>query len=79
MKDQLQKCDNITLHRDGTTKKGRHYYGLEFSIKEKTITAGVRGGKADAYVDCGNEFIGVLRRMQRYFSHIFDGTDVQAE
>ena len=25
------------------------------------------------------EFIGVLRHMQRYFSHICDGTDVQAD
>ena len=25
------------------------------------------------------EFIGVLRHMQRYFSHIFDGTNVQAD
>ena len=25
------------------------------------------------------EFIGVLRNMQRYFSHLCDGTDVQAD
>ena len=25
------------------------------------------------------EFIGVLRHMERYFSHICDGTDVQAD
>ena len=25
------------------------------------------------------EFIGVLRHMQWYFSHIYDGTDVQAD
>ena len=25
------------------------------------------------------EFIGVLRHMQRYFSHICDGTDMQAD
>ena len=25
------------------------------------------------------EFIDVLRHMQRYFSHIYDGTDVQAD
>ena len=25
------------------------------------------------------EYIGVLRHMQRYFSHICDGTDVQAD
>ena len=25
------------------------------------------------------EFIGVLRHIQRYFSHICDGTDVQAD
>ena len=25
------------------------------------------------------EFIGVLRHMQRYLSHICDGTDVQAD
>ena len=25
------------------------------------------------------EFIGVLRHMQQYFSHICDGTDVQAD
>ena len=28
---------------------------------------------------CLREFIGVLRHMQRYFSHICDGTDVQAD
>ena len=27
----------------------------------------------------GVEFIGVLRHMQRYFSNICDGTDVQAD
>ena len=27
----------------------------------------------------GIEFIGVLRHMQRYFSHICDDTDVQAD
>ena len=26
-----------------------------------------------------SEFIGVLRHMRRYFSHICDGTDVQAD
>ena len=28
---------------------------------------------------CWVDFIGVLRHMQRYFSHICDGTDVQAD
>ena len=28
---------------------------------------------------CWVEFIGILRHMQRYFSHICDGTDVQAD
>ena len=27
----------------------------------------------------GFKFIGILRHMQRYFSHISDGTDVQAD
>ena len=58
VKEEMSGTENITMHRDGTTKKGHHFYGVEFSKEGKTITAGLRevkDGKATTYVDCINE------------------------
>ena len=58
VKEEISGSENITMHRDGTTKKGHHFYGVEFSKEGKTITAGLRevkDGKATTYVDCINE------------------------
>ena len=45
-----------------------------FVIKKNIVTFSF----GEIEVEC-IEFIGVLRHMQRYFSHICDGTDVQAD
>ena len=45
------------------SKSGKHYKFLEYWSQHKFEF----------------EFIGISRHMQRYFSHICDGTDVQAD
>ncbi|CAC5413834.1 unnamed protein product [Mytilus coruscus] len=49
------------MHRDATTKKGHHFYGLEFSAESgKTYTAGLKevcDGKAETYVSCTNQIL----------------------
>ncbi|XP_053388677.1 uncharacterized protein LOC128551786 [Mercenaria mercenaria] len=58
--ETVKNSKNITLHRDATTKKGRHYYGIEISTEGETLTAGVRevhNGTADTYVNSLNEII----------------------
>lgn len=42
------------MHRDATTKKGKHFYGVQFNTGEKVLSAGVRevcDGKGETYVD----------------------------
>ncbi|CAG2226354.1 unnamed protein product [Mytilus edulis] len=54
------KDEKITMQRDATTKKGRHFVGLEIATGEKILTAGLRevsNGKASTYVSCTNEII----------------------
>ncbi|KAK3084131.1 hypothetical protein FSP39_008756 [Pinctada imbricata] len=61
IKEEIKTSDNISMLRDGTTKKGHHFYGVEISTNQKIITAGLRevhDGKASTYVDCVNEIIG---------------------
>ncbi|CAC5406929.1 unnamed protein product [Mytilus coruscus] len=60
VKDELAPLDKITMQRDATTKKGRHFVGLEIATGEKVLTAGLRevsNGKASTYVSCTNEII----------------------
>ncbi|CAC5373557.1 unnamed protein product [Mytilus coruscus] len=60
VKDELALLDKITMQRDATTKKGRHFVGLEIATGEKVLTAGLRevsNGKASTYVSCTNEII----------------------
>ena len=58
VKEEISGSEHITMHRNVTTKKGHHFYGVEYSVKDKTITAGLREvkvGKASTCVDCINE------------------------
>ncbi|CAC5424695.1 unnamed protein product [Mytilus coruscus] len=56
---ELSNAENLTMHREATTKKGRHFYGIEFSTSSgNTLTAGLReivNGKAETYVKHTNE------------------------
>ncbi|CAC5373182.1 unnamed protein product [Mytilus coruscus] len=55
-----QTLTNITMQRDATTKKGRHFVCLELSTGDKILTAGrreVENGKAITYVDYTKETI----------------------
>jgi len=52
----LENCtvsDNLTMYRDATTKKGRHFYGVELSNSKSSYTTGLRevsDGRAETYV-----------------------------
>ena len=63
------------MHRDATTKKGRHYCGIEFSDGDKTYTAGLRevtDGRAETYVDATHE---VLADIASTCTNTNSGTD----
>lgn len=48
------------MHRDATTKKGKHFYGVQFNTREKILSAGVREvcvGKGETYVDVTREIL----------------------
>ncbi|XP_021339820.1 uncharacterized protein LOC110441045 [Mizuhopecten yessoensis] len=56
--EKLSASDCVTMHRDATTKKGKHFYGVQLSTKDETLTAGIRevvDGKAATYIDCTNQ------------------------
>ena len=61
LKEEIKHSKNITMLRDGTTKKGRHFYGIEFCTDDNlTFTAGIRevqDGKGETYVDCVEEIV----------------------
>ena len=40
--EELLNCTNVTMHRDATTKKGKHFYCVQFSTGDKVLIAGVR-------------------------------------
>ena len=48
------------MHRDATTQKGRHFYGVELSNGTQTYTVGLRevaDGKSDTYTAYTKEFL----------------------
>ncbi|CAG2222385.1 unnamed protein product [Mytilus edulis] len=61
IEDEFKNDKNLTMHRDATTKKGRHIYGVGYSTESgKILTAGVRevsDGKAETYVKNTKEIL----------------------
>ena len=60
LNEELTNSSNITMHRDATTKKGKHFYGVQFNTGEKVLTAGVRevcDGKGETYVDVTKDIL----------------------
>ncbi|XP_069109507.1 uncharacterized protein [Argopecten irradians] len=52
LSQHLQQTDNVTMHRDATTKKGRHFYGVELTSENKTVTLGLKevaDGKGETF------------------------------
>jgi hypothetical protein len=69
VREEVSKSVNTTMHRDATTKKGRHFYGVQFNTGDKILTAGVRGvcdGKGDTYVRAVNEILMILERKRAF-------------
>jgi len=57
---ELDISNNLTMHRDATTKKGYHFYGVELSNGTKTYTVGLRevaDGKSDTYTAYTKEIL----------------------
>ncbi|XP_062621623.1 uncharacterized protein LOC134283186 [Saccostrea cucullata] len=60
VKEELLNSKNITMHRDATTKKGKHFYGLQFNTGNQFLTAGIRevpDGKGETYVNSTKEML----------------------
>ena len=50
----LSGTENTTMYRDGTTKKGKHYAGVQIATEDKVYTVGMRqmaSGSAQNYFD----------------------------
>jgi len=41
LNEELQKEDNLTLHSDGTSKYGQHYYSFQISTPDSTYSLGL--------------------------------------
>ncbi|CAC5422601.1 unnamed protein product [Mytilus coruscus] len=54
--EEIYNAENVTMHRDASTKLGRHFYGVQITNKkQQTFTTGLRevtDGKATTYVEC---------------------------
>lgn len=61
LESELCNSTALTMHRDATTKKGRHFYGVEYSNNNgQTCTADiieVCDGKAETYLNTTNEIL----------------------
>ncbi|XP_061177421.1 uncharacterized protein LOC133186202 [Saccostrea echinata] len=63
LNEKLLTSDNTTMHRDATTKKGKHFYGVKLNTGEDIFTAGVRevcNGKSGTYINCTKEILNDL-------------------
>ncbi|XP_056016543.1 uncharacterized protein LOC125672427 [Ostrea edulis] len=58
--EEIKKSNKITMHRDATTKKGKHYYGVQINTGDKLLTTGIRqvcDGKGETYVNTTKEIL----------------------
>jgi hypothetical protein len=59
LESELCNSTALTMHRDATTKKGHHFYGVEYSNNNgQTYTADIRevcDGKEETYLNTTNE------------------------
>ena len=56
----LSASENTTMYRDGTSKKGKHYAGLQIATEEKVYTVGMRQmstGTAKNYFESGKSML----------------------
>ena len=64
------------MYRDATTKRGRHFYGVELSNGTKTYTVGLRGvadGKSDTYTAYTKD---ILKDLTTSSSEIDNGNNI---
>ena len=72
----LLSADNLTLHRDGTTKQGKKYYGAQIATSEKTLTIGlseVMSGSAD---HCFQAVVDMLHAVEKSCKNAGSSSDV---
>ena len=77
LQEQLSS-NKLTMHRDATTKKGHHYYAVEYNNDDgQTLTAGLRevcDGKAETYVKSSHEMLGDISQDSDCTDSIFNNT-----
>lgn len=75
LQEQLSS-KQLTMHRDATTKRGYHYYAVEYSNDDgETLTAGLRkvcDGKTETYVKSTKKILGGI--SQDCIDSIFNNT-----
>ncbi|CAC5372937.1 unnamed protein product [Mytilus coruscus] len=60
MSEIFNENDNLMMHRDATTKSGRHVYAVELSNAKSTYTLGLQelaDGRAETYAKSTDEMI----------------------
>ncbi|CAG2204886.1 unnamed protein product [Mytilus edulis] len=60
MSEIFNENDNLTMHRDATTKSGRHFYAVELSNANTTYTLGLQelaDGRAETYAKTTDDMI----------------------
>lgn len=60
IEEELKDKNQLTIHRDATTKQGHHYYGVKLSTDEKELTIGLKEisrGTAKKYIDATNKLL----------------------
>jgi hypothetical protein len=74
--EELDISNNLTMHRDATTTKGRNVFGVELSNGTNTYTVGSRevaDGKSDTYTAYKKE---ILKDLNTSSSEIDNGSNI---
>lgn len=74
--EELDISNNLTMHRDATTKKSRNFFGVELSNGTNTYTVGLRGvgdAKSDTYTAYTKD---ILKDLNTSSSKIDNGNNI---
>jgi len=69
--EAIENSQNFTLHRDATTKLGRHFYGVTVSNEKNFITGikEIKDGKATTYANCTSSIMNNVSNMSTHSSN----------
>eukprot|EP00117_Sycon_ciliatum_P022674 scpid18081/ scgid19491/ len=62
--EQLMATQNLTLHRDGTTKNGKKYYGAQISTADATLDLGLSQVRSGSAQHCFEAVLDMVRDIE---------------